>query len=367
MIRSLVVANTVLALVSPLALAAPPVWETPTCPVVTGAPPVATYTNNDGLRLTPLSRPPRGTVYTTALLAQATPNRLLAIQNNTLYYSSDAGCRWAPLARAARIAQPGMLSAGPGTRAYAWTDGGGDLLRIDDLVVSALRSPVSAIVGLGVDPQDGDHLRLAAQNGAIWESRTGGARWALLAAAPENGSLFVYRASFDPRNLEHIVLGTAVEGGFVSLDGGQVWTRSQGLAADGRANLFTAVIASADPNSVYAMGINLAESDAGAPSGGRHIYASLDGGFNFSPVVDNSADVTLVNGPVMAVHPMFPDRLYFVFGTSFQNYGTDLYRFDRSGGTVTKTHNSYHRIPALAFHPVDPQLLYLGIANEVVR
>jgi hypothetical protein len=124
------------------------------------------------------------------------------------------------------------------------------------------------------------------------------------------------------------------------------------------------VVSPANPNVVWAMGINLAEADAGAPSQGRHIYRSGDGGLTFEPVVDQDHRVTLTNGPLMVPHPTDETVLYFVFGMSFMNYGTDLYRYDHGTREVTLTHNAYSEIGAIAFHPHNPRLMYLGIVND---
>ena len=57
------------------------------------------------------------------------------------------------------------------------------------------------------------------------------------------------------------------------------------------------------------------------------------------------------------------DRVY-LFGTFFQGYGTDLFRYDASTATLTKTHNDYDGIDAIAFSPVRPNLMYLGLEVE---
>jgi hypothetical protein len=87
----------------------------------------------------------------------------------------------------------------------------------------------------------------------------------------------------------------------------------------------------------------------------------------YAPVVDQSADVTLINGPTMAAHPTNANVLYFTFGTSFSGYGTDLYRFDTATSQVTKTHNAYHGIDAFAFNPAAPSVMYLGLVKEQIQ
>jgi len=111
-----------------------------------------------------------------------------------------------------------------------------------------------------------------------------------------------------------------------------------------------------DPNVVWAMAVDL-------QSGLHAIHHSSDGGRTFTEVVRASADVTIINQPIMAAHPANPDVLYFVFGTHFQNYGTDLFRVT-SQGNVTVAHNASDDINSIAFSPYDPSLMYLGLETE---
>jgi hypothetical protein len=71
--------------------------------------------------------------------------------------------------------------------------------------------------------------------------------------------------------------------------------------------------------------------------------------------------VHLVNGPIMAAHPRNPDILYFVFGTYFQGYGTDLFRYNAVTRMLSVTHSQWDKIDAIAFDPNDPALMYLGL------
>jgi hypothetical protein len=157
-----------------------------------------------------------------------------------------------------------------------------------------------------------------------------------------------------------------VNGAFVTFDASRTWTQSIGITK-GIANVFNVVVSPADPRVVWAQGLDITEADAGAPSGGRHIYRSVDGGLTFGAAVDQGAGVTLVNGTTMAAPPSNPDVVYFVFGTSFGNYGTNLYKYDAATGQVTWTHNGYDEIGAIAFSPASPSLLYLGLVSEQIQ
>jgi hypothetical protein len=173
---------------------------------------------------------------------------------------------------------------------------------------------------------------------------------------PPGASALVYRGAFDPANLDHAVVGTASTGAFVTFDGGRNWQRAEGLGQN--FNVFNLVVSPAGGDVVWAMALNLGDES-------RHIYRSTDGGRSFAPVVGAGNGVTLINGPVMAAHPSNQDVLYFVFGTYFQDYGTDLFRFDASTRELRLMHHDFDDIDAIAFSPLNPDLMYFGL--EVVE
>jgi photosystem II stability/assembly factor-like uncharacterized protein len=218
------------------------------------------------------------------------------------------------------------------------------------------------MTGLSVSPGHPRQLRFGDSSGTIWASSDGGKTWAITGGL---AGYFVYRTAFDPKDPNHILVGTMSNGAFTSFDGGLTWQPASGFALKGiPVNIFNIVVSPVNPDVVWAQGINLAESDAHVPSQGRHVYRSGDGGRTFAPVVDQDSRVTLTNGPLMVPHPTNEQVLYFVFGMSFMNYGTDLYRYDQDTRQVTLTHNGYSEISAIAFHPRHPELMYLGLAND---
>ncbi|MEV0230656.1 hypothetical protein [Nonomuraea sp. NPDC050786] len=339
-------------------------WRQPICRTVTGDGSV-TYTRNDGRTIAPTSQVLRPVVYTTGLVALDRPNELLAMSNNRLLSSKDAGCTWTAAGEVSG-SQVELVPA-RGGRAYAW-DREGNLALATPEGVTPLTSPAGELAGLGADRFRGDRLRVADGSGRLYDSRDGGRTWRPIGvpAWPQSDLLMAYTAVFDPYDLNHVVLGASNVGARVTFDGGRTWSASTGLSATGgKVNVFSAAISPAAPNVVYAMGLDIAESEAGAPSGGRHIYRSYDGGRRFTRVVDQGDEVTIPNGPLLAPHPTDPGVLYFDFGTGWSNIGTDIYRYDARLNRVTVNHNSYDRITSIAFNPANPGVMYLGVAEEV--
>ncbi|HEX7183218.1 MAG TPA: dispase autolysis-inducing protein [Thermoanaerobaculia bacterium] len=368
MMKKLLVNTTVFALTLGAASAAgaqeigPPTsaWKVPACQRIVGSSAV-TFTQDDGATLTPGTRPLTGTTYALGLVALDTPNTLLAAVGSVIYRSTDAGCRWTVLADlSAHTNELLTLTKAGGDRAYVWGDNRGVLFRIDGSAVTVLKSPVTSVLGIGVDPRNADHVRLGDGNGQIWQSTDAGATWSPLGAPALEGA-FAYRAAFDRTNPDHILIGTMVNGAYVTTDGARTWTRAFGVSK-GNANVFNLVISPADPQVVWAMGIDLDIVDTD-PGNGRFIYRSVDGGYTFDPVIhqDPAAGIQMQNGPTMAAHPTDPGVFYYAFGMSFQSYGTDLYKYDAATRQLTWTHNAYHGIGAVDFSPADPSVLYLGL------
>ncbi|MFI9202323.1 WD40/YVTN/BNR-like repeat-containing protein [Streptomyces sp. NPDC053048] len=338
-------------------------WTAPSCSRVTGDGGV-TFTTDDGTSLAPTTGTLRTTSYTHGLVALDTPNTLLATRNGELQRSADAGCTWS------RVAALGSgstrLTAAPGGRAYAWEMSGNYLARVDGGSVTRLAAPTADIVGLGTDRARPDHVRLAGRDGRLHDSTDGGVTWSRVGTPAFGGGTSVYSVAFDPADLSHAVAGGMARGGEVTTDGGITWRPSTGLSASGgAANLFSAAVSPADPSVVHGLGIDLAEAVPGSGNEGRHLYRSADGGRTFTRIVDDSADAKLTNGTLLAPSPADANVLYFEYGTYYANYGTDLFRFDAATGRVTRTHNAYDGISAIAFNPARPNVMYLGV--EEVR
>jgi hypothetical protein len=334
----------------------------PPCAMITGTAAV-TFTRDGGRTLTPAAQTPTAIGYTYGLAAIDDRGAMLAWHGNDLLLSRDHGCSWRVEASFPNPDFPPRITPTGDGRAYAWSDNRSFLVRYDRRATVKLKQPV-AFVGLGVDPDNGDHVRAGGDDGTLWESFDAGETWTYIGSLRADTSpVIFYRFVFDPSDIDHIVAGMTQSGAYATRDGGKTWTRASGFGS-GLVNAFNFAISPADGNVVWAMAINLAESDANLPSRGRHIFRSTDGGMTYGAVVDESPAVKLINGPIMAAHPTDPAVVYFVFGTYFQGYGSDVFRFDASSGALTVNHNSADDINAITFSPRDPNLMYLGLESE---
>jgi hypothetical protein len=329
----------------------------PSCASVSGSPAV-TFSRYGGRTLAPVDQPLTGVAYTYGLAALDT-RTLLSAHNTTLARSTDAGCSWQTVGELP-FTDLAIITAAGAKRAYVWADNRESLARYDDGQLTALKPP-AAIVGLGVDRAVADHVRVGGDDGTLWESTDGGASWSPLGRLALTGPVLFYRVAFDPANLDHLVFGSSGAGAHVSFDGGRTFTQAAGLGNG--FNAFSLQVSPADPNSVWAEGINMAESDANVPSHGRHIFLSRDGGRSFTAVVDEQPGLQLVNGALIAAHPTDPNVLYFVFGTYFQAYGTDLFRYDAAANALRVSHFDYDDFDAIAFSPADPSVMYFGLES----
>ena len=327
----------------------------PACSMITGTPAV-TFTRDHGATLAPTAECLSGIGYTYGLAALDTPGTLLAWHKADMIISTDHGCSWRVLATFTDYDFPPRLVAAKGGRAYAWSDNRSFLVRYDSRGAVKLKQP-TAFAGLAVDPNNADHLRAGGDDGAIYDSHDGGETWQRAGVLnPGTPAVIIYRFTFDPGNIDHVVAGTAVNGAYVSFDAGRTWRQSTGVGR-GATNVFELAISPADGKVIWAEGIDVSESL-------RHIWRSTDGGETFSVVVDQSATVHLINGTLMAAHPTDPNILYFVFGTYFQGYGTDLYRYDAASRSLNITHNDSDDINSMAFSALRPNLMYLGLESE---
>ncbi len=355
-----------LALSATVAFAGGKSWKAPSCDVVKGLPAVS-WTATDLSGLVPVDGVPTQNQAVFGLVAVDDAGYLMAEHAGTIYRSRNAGCSWSDYATLGFQDSPLRMTAGHGSVAFGW--GFFSSPRVWRLDARAnpshrlVRLPDAPgdVLGLGVDPAVNDRVRIVTRDGRIWEYLDGAARWAEIGkGAPVNA--LPYFAAFDPANLDHVVVGMATDGLVATLDGGASWTNARGLSATGGPrNAFSGAISPVDGGVVWVMSLDLDESDAGAPSQGRHVYRSEDGGLTFVAAIDQGGDVVLTNGPLIVADPADADVVFSSFGARFQNAGTWLYRYDHAAGATAVSYTpSYFGLRALTFNPADPSVLYLG-------
>jgi hypothetical protein len=324
-------------------------WNRPHCDTVYGDGSV-TITETDGATLAPTTGKLRPVTYAkVAVLAE--PNTLITIGRQSIQRSSDAGCSWQMLDKTPDDLSTYDVEPGPGDSAYIYSVNDQPIHRVHGSTVSTVQGPVKdrGLATLAARP---GRLRVVAGDGQVYDSPDDGVSWQRT-GVPADPDLFLYDAVVDPRNQDHIVIGAMSNGVYVTYDGGRSWSRSRPVE---RVNAFSLAISPTDPSKVWMEGYDRDRAT-------RFIWESSDGGQKFREVLDQSR-ATLINGNKMWASPADPDLLYFSYGTSFANFGADLYRLRPSTGELSKQHNRNDGIPSLAFNPSDPSILYLGLAEE---
>lgn len=319
-----------------------------------------TWTRDDGATLAPVDVGPTTNTYTLGIAVITDDSNVLwAEHGGTVWESNDVGCTWT---------DRGTVS-GTGYRMYAaesglvwgYQENGTSILRIAGETVDDLPFGES-ILGMGTDPTGPDHVRIGTAS-ALWETTDRGDHWTMIASLPDGS--YAYTWAFDPTDIDRIAVGLMVDGIRTTHDGGQSWTKAGGF--DDASNVFTVAWSPADTDVVWAEGLDIVESDANVPSGGRHVWRSTDGAASFDPVVDQSVDVTLSNGVPMTPDAVDADVVRFTWGSSFQGEGTHVYRYDHATGQVVDHHNPWHRVTAMTHSPADPSLIYFAIVHEEIQ
>jgi hypothetical protein len=293
------------------------------------------------------------------------PKYVLMENAGTLRLSRDRGCTFEDLA--AVQDSPLFITTAPGGGAYAFALNGTAFYEIapdgSTFVVTQRRTPAAGILGVGVDPANPRHVYLGNSDGQMHQSTDGGANWSRLGNPPALNA-FGYRFAFDPHNPRHAIFGAVTYGGWVTFDGGSSWAPMNGLSeTGGPVNGFNAVFSPVDGNVAWVMGLDIDQADLGDPSGGRHFYLSNDGGRQFTPVVDQSADVTLTNGPEMTPHPNLPHRIAWVFGSSFS--GLDIYQFDADSMQLKKRHYPGLLARTVTYASGNPRNMLIGMEGGI--
>lgn len=328
---------------------------TPACSTVSGTSSVS-FTTDEGATFA-ATPPLTSTTYVYGLVGLSTPGALLAAVDADVLRSDDAGCSWKRIGTVdTDDAELLRMVADDAGHAYGYGDNRHVVFSVDDGVVA--HATDWSIIGMTpngaaghVRVVDGDHVQLQ-------ETEDGGATWTRLGvSAFGDGPQVAYRGVFDPTDPDHVLIGASGGGVRITRDGGATWTSASGLPKP--ANVFSIAFSEASPNVVWIEALSGADAI-------RHVYRSTDGGDSFTSMLDESPEVDLINGTLLAPHPTDPNILYLTYGQSYQNYGTDLYRFDATTRAVTTAHHAAHGIEAVAFPAWNPSVMYLGLSHENV-
>jgi hypothetical protein len=301
--------------------------------------------------------------YTWGLAALDVPNVLVAEHAGRILRSEDAGCSYKDIGAAP--ASTTRLHAAPGGRAYGHQMNASPMYLVKEQSVKVLKGPTGSIIGLGVSATDGAWLRVADNDGQLWDSKDEGASFQKVGtAAPKK---CFYTVAFDPNDIDHAVCGTITDGTFTTFDGGKLWLEASGDAT--YTNAFSIAVSPADGNVVWMEGFQLGWHN-GQQIGpeGRRIWRSTDGGKTFSVVLEaEKTTAKLFNGNLLVPHPTDPALLYFTFGTppvaglSSESF---LYRMDATGKVSEQRQAGIDSYDAVVFSPASPKVIYLGVSSE---
>ncbi|UCE24340.1 MAG: T9SS type A sorting domain-containing protein [Candidatus Zixiibacteriota bacterium] len=345
-------------------------WTVPDCDRVIGTP-ALTFTSDEGLTMAETGLL-KGIVYTYGLTTLDVGNTLLASTltnaGTTILRSTDAGCNWRTI-ELLPVSELLLLTAAPDGQAYGWSRGRSLFYRIEGTDV-VNRSAPRNIYGLAVDPDDANHIRIGTYDCQLYESFDGGVTFAPLGNPANTGNTIYFAVEFDPSNFDCALCGS--KGAWRTTDAGQTWSVIPPFEKEDLDLVYLFEFNRADPGRVWARA-NL-ETIANPT---REILVSSDGGASFGPAikqgdqtVDQNGEVRtaiLTNQPTMAAHSENPDLFYFVMGSYFQGYGTDLFRYDARMDDLSVVHiDLLDGIDAIAFNPADANVMYLGLESESI-
>ena len=347
-------------------------WTVPDCERVTGTNTI-TFTTDDGLTMAE-TQLPMSAVYTFGLVTLDVGNTLLASNmawnGTSILRSEDAGCSWSQVALLP-VDELLLLTPAPNGMAYGWSRARDTFYRIEGGDVVALSAPKD-VYGLAVDPVDAAHIRIGTEDCQLYESFDGGTSFALLGGPANSGSTVIFTVEFDPTDFDYALCGA--KGAYRTEDAGQGWSTIAPFDFDDIDLVYLFEFSPADPGRVWARA-NL-ETIAN-PS--REILVSNDGGATFvSAIVQGEQaydqngierTVMLTNQPTMAADPDESDVLYFTWPVitccPSQRLGTNLSRYDVRFDEFGVVYiDAVDGIDALAFNPVDADVMYLGLRTE---
>ncbi|UCE24341.1 MAG: T9SS type A sorting domain-containing protein [Candidatus Zixiibacteriota bacterium] len=343
-------------------------WTVPDCDRISGSSAV-TFTTDGGLTLAE-TQSSGMLFYCYGLAALDAENTLLASlvtkTGSSILRSRNAGCSWQT------IASPDMdkillFAPAPGGKAYVWAKEQKIFYLLEGTSLTTLIAP-DEIFGFAVDPNDAMHIRIGSNDCQIYESVDGGANFFAVGQPANTGQTVFFTVDFSPYDWDCAMCGT--KGAWRTTDAGQTWQPVEPFDLEDVDLVYKFVFSPDDPQRVLAQA-NLET----VTNRSRDILTSTDGGVSFVSVVKQGEKVEDQNGelhqvffknssPLVSV-PGQPEVAYFAAGVDYQNYGTNLYRYDAGDDLLTLVHiDGIDDINVIVFNPVDPNVMYFALEND---
>lgn len=225
-------------------------------------------------------------------------------------------------------------------------------------------TPITGVVAFSVDPVTPGVLRFVSAEGYYFVSIDDGSTWDRKPIPViRTSQVYPVYASFSPDDPSHVIVATNTDGFVRTTNDGDTWVSSNsGIYVNGDTPENRSLVgiwvqhSPSDPSIVYGV--------IGYPDIDKLLYRSEDGGETWTLLT--AGGVVVTGGTRIFVHPTDPDRFYTWFGTTFGDVYTDLYRCTVSGANVTvdTVRYDFPDLFGFAFHPLDPNILYLGRVND---
>ena len=200
---------------------------------------------------------------------------------------------------------------------------------------------VGRVTSIGIDPKNPQHLIVGSPTGGVWKTLDGGLTWAPL--TDYFSTVDVYALEISPWNSSDYLWGSTSGRIFRSRDGGMTWESTNNVGGSGRVSRIQHH--PTDPDVVYAV----SESNG--------LFRSTDGGSTWAAV----PGVTGMPGYDVEFKPADAQVIYFS--------GTRFYRSTDGGASFALVEGFNHSNTAykmIAVTPADPNRVYVLEANNKV-
>jgi photosystem II stability/assembly factor-like uncharacterized protein len=176
---------------------------------------------DDGRTWQPRNKGFRGFFTVLAGMDRRSPDHLYAMSDDDVYRTRNAGAHWTPLGVKGSVVSFAQHPVDPHLLLAGVEDGGIRRSADDGVTWNPTKGLDGATIYTITSSPDGKSLYAAGWQTGIWRSADDGKQWAPFWSAPGIGVIFcVY---VDPRNPDHLLVGTDGQGIFESFDQGRQW------------------------------------------------------------------------------------------------------------------------------------------------